>query len=56
MLKRTKIAIAFGASAVGLMLPWRARVAYSEILGWVAQQVPPSFTSVDLDDQDREGP
>ena len=50
-MRRIKIAIAFGASSVGLLLPWRARIVYSEVLGWVAQLVPPSFTSVDLDDR-----
>lgn len=47
-MRRIKIAIAFGASSVGLLLPWRARIVYSEVLGWIAQLVPPSFTSVDL--------
>jgi hypothetical protein len=41
-----KIGIAFVASAIGLALPWRARVVYSELLGRVANLVPPRFYRV----------
>ena len=41
-----KIGIAFLASVVGLVLPWRARVVYSELLGRVANLVPPRFYRV----------
>ncbi len=53
-MSRIKIAIALGASTVGLLLPWRARVAYSEALGWIAQLVPPSFTSVGIEPDEAE--
>ena len=46
-MRRVKVGIAFCASAVGVLLPGRARVIYSEILGWVAQVVPPVFYEVD---------
>jgi hypothetical protein len=41
-----KVTVAFAASALGVLLPWRARVWYSESLGWVAQLVPPRFYAV----------
>ena len=45
-MKRLKIGIAMTASALGALMPWRTRVAYSELLGWVAQLVPPSLHRV----------
>jgi len=44
-----KVGIALCASTVGILLPGRARVVYSELLGWVAQLVPPRFYQVDTD-------
>ncbi len=41
-----KIGVAFVASALGLVLPWRARILYSEWLGRVANLVPPRFYRV----------
>jgi hypothetical protein len=45
-----KIAIAGTISVVGLLLPWRLRVVYSEALGWIAQLVPPSFYRMEHQD------
>jgi hypothetical protein len=45
-MRRVKIAIALGAAVVGAALPWRARIVYSEALGWMAQLVPPRFYQV----------
>jgi hypothetical protein len=41
-----KIGIALVASAIGLVLPWRARILYSELLGRVANLVPPHLYRV----------
>jgi len=49
--KLAKITIAFVASAIGVLLPWRLRVLYSEALGWVANLVPPDLYQVPVDDQ-----
>jgi hypothetical protein len=46
LLSVPKLAIALSASAVGVLLPWRARIWYSEGLGWLAQIVPPRFYTV----------
>ncbi len=45
-----KVTISLLASLVGVCLPWRARIIYSEVLGWVAQVVPPRLYLVDDDE------
>jgi len=45
-MNRVKIGIAFVASAIGLVLPWRARIVFSEVLGRVANLVPPRLYRV----------
>ena len=59
-LRLLKIIIAWSLSILGLVLPWRARILYSELLGWVAQLVPPELYAMeDLDTNDgqqEEGP
>ncbi len=52
-MRRVKITIALGAAVVGAALPWRARIAYSEALGWMAQLVPPRFYQVREQGHDR---
>ncbi len=49
-----KITVAFCISLVGVLLPWRARIAYSELLGWVAQLFPPSTYNVDVRGRDEQ--
>lgn len=50
-LKTLKMTVAFAASALGVLMPWRLRIIYSEALGWVAQLLPPSLTAL-KDDRD----
>jgi hypothetical protein len=38
-----KLSVAATLSAIGVVLPWRSRVWYSEGLGWLAQLIPPRF-------------
>ncbi len=49
-MRKLKIGLALAASSVGVFLPYRARVLYSELLGWVAQLVPPSLYQVPDDE------
>ncbi len=42
-----KIGIAWTISVTGLLLPWRLRILFSELLGWVAQLVPPDLYTMD---------
>ena len=48
-----KITLAFCASAVGLLLPWRSRVLFSELIGWIAQIAPPSSYALHINETDR---
>ena len=47
-----KLSIAAALGGIGLLLPWRSRIWYSEGLGWLAQLIPPRFTVVP--DEERE--
>lgn len=38
-----QIAIAWLISVAGLLMPWRVRILFSELLGWIAQLVPPQL-------------
>jgi len=42
-----KIGIALCLSVTGLLLPWRLRILFSELLGWIAQLVPPDLYRMD---------
>ncbi len=46
-LRPIKIIIAWSLSVLGLLLPWRARILFSELLGWVAQLVPPELYAME---------
>lgn len=50
-MKCIKIGISYSISAIGLMLPWRARVVFSEALGWAAQVIPPKYYQVRRSDE-----
>jgi hypothetical protein len=51
-----KIGIAWTISVTGLMLPWRLRILFSELLGWVAQLVPPDLYTMEAMGPDEQGP
>lgn len=46
-MKWIKIGLALWVSVIGVLLPWRLRILYSELLGWVAQLVPPDLYQMD---------
>ena len=54
LLSLSKTGVAFTLSALGILLPWRARVWYSEGLGWMAQLVPPRFYAVKPGEEGRD--
>ena len=48
-----KITIGWLISVTGLLMPWRMRVLFSELLGWIAQLVPPQLYQLEqADDRD----
>ena len=49
-----KMSVAATLAAVGIALPWRSRIWYSEGLGWLAQLIPPRFTVVPDEDQSHD--
>jgi hypothetical protein len=51
-----KLGIAATLGTIGVLLPWRGRIWYSEGLGWLAQLIPPRFTVVPDEEQDRDRP
>lgn len=46
-LRVVKMTLALTASVLGALMPWRIRVLYSELLGWIAQLVPPDLYRMD---------
>ena len=52
-MRSLKITLAFCVSAVGLLLPWRSRILFSEFIGWAAQVVPPSSYELNIKEIDR---
>ncbi len=45
-----KLVSAWLVSVAGLFMPWRMRILFSELLGWIAQLVPPQLYQLeDLD-------
>lgn len=48
-----KVLVAWCITLLGLLMPWRTRILFSEVLGWIAQLVPPSLYTMDgLDEPD----
>jgi hypothetical protein len=43
--------LAWLVSVAGLLMPWRARILFSELLGWIAQLVPPQLYQLDAMDE-----
>ena len=46
-MKWIKVGLALCVSVTGVLLPWRLRILFSELLGWVAQLVPPDLYRMD---------
>ena len=46
-MRPVKMTLALCASVLGALMPWRTRVLYSELLGWIAQLVPPDLYRMD---------
>jgi len=55
-MKYVKVSIAFALSMAGLLMPWRTRLLFSELLGWAAQILPPATYEVTHRDEEPPGP
>jgi hypothetical protein len=42
-----KLTVAWCITLLGMLMPWRTRILFSEALGWIAQLVPPSLYTMD---------
>jgi hypothetical protein len=42
-----KVLVAWSITLLGLLMPWRTRILFSEALGWIAQLVPPSLYTME---------
>lgn len=52
-MKYAKATIALLVCLPGALMPWRCRIWYSEVLGWLAQLVPPALYQMqDLGEED----